>query len=364
MTPSQPAQDAQSIYDFWLRLIPGFLGQVGDAGAGAKPGTGAGDGASLVDGLLFPTDQFMKAATATQQSLQTLAQSIAPTLRGGIPNLFGEWAATLAPFSFAKPGDAMTAANAATQAMLAPWNAMMASIAGAPPGATTATASLPGSPAALLPLQALNQSWVNFASGLAEMTSGQLATAFDRTYGALSDALGLGPARRLQAAWQEMIAAGIAQQEARANYALLVQAAIAQGLQRLMARLAEKADKRERIDSVLTLLRLWAVCTEEVVHETLQSEPGLAATAALTRLASAYRKRVQHVASIVADVLDMATRRELDEAYREIQTLKRELRALRSPRGPVTARSAPARAQNARPAARRAAKSRNQRRST
>jgi class III poly(R)-hydroxyalkanoic acid synthase PhaE subunit len=169
------------------------------------------------------------------------------------------------------------------------------------------------------------------ASRFAGTTPGQLATAFDRTYGALGDALGLGPARRLQAAWQDMIAAGIAQQEARTHYALLVQGAIAQGVQRLTSRLAEKADKGERVDSVLALLRLWAVATEEVVHETLQSESGLAATTALTRSALAYRKRVQNVASIVADALDMATRRELDEAYREIQALKRELRALRTP---------------------------------
>ena len=72
--------------------------------------------------------------------------------------------------------------------------------------------------------------------------------------------------------------------------------------------------------------------TEEVVHETLQSEAGLAATTALTRSALAYRRKTQQVAAIVGEALDMATRRELDEAYREIQALKRELRASRAPR--------------------------------
>jgi poly(hydroxyalkanoate) synthase III subunit E len=52
------------------------------------------------------------------------------------------------------------------------------------------------------------------------------------------------------------------------------------------------------------------------------------------RAARAYRRKLQSVATIVADMLDMATRRELDEAYREIQQLKRELRSMRST--PVT----------------------------
>jgi hypothetical protein len=69
--------------------------------------------------------------------------------------------------------------------------------------------------------------------------------------------------------------------------------------------------------------------TEEAVHETLQSERGLAATAALTRSALTYHKAVQKVAAILADMLDLATRRDLDQAFREIQTLKRELRASR-----------------------------------
>src|SRR5262249_37730181 len=118
--------------------------------------------------------------------------------------------------------------------------------------------------------------------------------------------------------------------EARTKYVLIVQSAFAQGLQRLMTSLAEKANSGERIDSVLALLRLWATKAEEAVHETLQSEAGLAATAALTRSGLLYRKKIQQVAAIVGEMFDMATRRELDEAYREIQALKRELRATRA----------------------------------
>jgi hypothetical protein len=73
------------------------------------------------------------------------------------------------------------------------------------------------------------------------------------------------------------------------------------------------------------------VCTEEAVHDVLQSEQGLAATAALSRAGITRRRKLQHMAGIAADALDMATRRDLDDAFREIQELKRQLRARQQP---------------------------------
>jgi hypothetical protein len=111
------------------------------------------------------------------------------------------------------------------------------------------------------------------------------------------------------------------------------------------------ADSGQRVDSVLALLKMWAVSTEHAVHAVLQSEEGLAATAALARAGVTYRRKLQHIAAIVADALDMATRRELDEAFREIQELKRELRALR----PAVVVTAPASAAGPRKAKRKPA---------
>ena len=111
----------------------------------------------------------------------------------------------------------------------------------------------------------------------------ELLTGFDRTFGGLFDALGFGPMRKLQAAWQELAMASLAQNQSRAAYAMHVQGAFTTGPERLMMQLATMADAGERVESVLTLLKMWAVKTEEAVHEVLQSDQGLVATAALTR---------------------------------------------------------------------------------
>ena len=321
MTPFDAAQGAQSVYNFWLGLVPQFFAQLGQAPADGKGGTPGG--VTGLDGLMFPMEQFAKAATATQQSL---AQAMAPMLQAGA-GIWNPWLSAM-PAASSDAKDAGSPGNAA-QALMAPWIALMSGAMGAPGN----DVSLPGAPALVPPsFHAMQQAWIDATSRLFGATPAQLNAAFDRTYGALGDALGLRPARELQSAWQEMVAANAAQQEARASYALLVQGALAEGLRRLMTRLADKGATGERVTSVLALIRLWAVTTEEAVHETLQSEAGLAATAALARSALGSRKRMRQVVDILADQLDIATRRELDEAYREIQEMKRELRALRAPR--------------------------------
>jgi hypothetical protein len=325
MTPG--AGGAQSVYDFWLGMLPQFFAQMG----AAVPPT-ATNGATT--SLPFPADQVAKAAAMTSSALQSFAQSYAPMLQSaGAPGLLAQWAAAAMPMmAGAAPKPATLPPTAA---MTFPWMTLPFS----PAAMAAAGNAMPANPAAAwLPMQQMQKAWADFGNQMVGGTTQTYATALDRTYGALGDALGLGPMRKLQSAGQEILAAAIAQNEARAGYAVLVQSAIAAGLQKLLRRLADMAQKNERVDSVLALMRMWAASTEEAVHEILQSSRGLEATAAVTRAGLAYRRKTQAFAAIIADTFDMATRRDLDDAYREIQALKRELRSMRAmaPAGSTT----------------------------
>ena len=353
MTAARTEGGMQGVYNFWLGLIPQFFGQLG---AGVPGGEGATP-ANLA-GLSFPNDQVARAALMTQEALQAFARNVAPLLQAsGTPGLFNQWTAAMAQFPGMQgfSGNA-EGAPASMPNMFAPWHAAMSMFPGSPTapeagGATGAVAGAPwawpmglpqasapagdaargGAGAVMQPLQAIQKAWLDAATRMSGASPQMYTDAFERTFGGVSDALGFGPMRKLQAAWKDLMAASVAQNEARMAYAMLVQGAFAAGLEGLMQRLADKAGAGERIDSVLALLRLWAVSTEEAVHQVLQSERGLAATAALSRAGVTHRRRLQHVAGILADATDMATRRELDEAFREIQALKREVRALRPP---------------------------------
>ena len=298
MSGTVSSSGVNAVYDFWLGLLPQFFAQFGAPYAAF----GAPANVSNPMPLPFPADQVAKAAAMTQSALQSLAQAYAPILQAaGAPGLLGQWTNAL---PFALP---MQQAIATKPADLA---AMVAPIM------TSMTAPM-----------------------TTAMSGPAAATAFERTFGAVSDALGFGPMRKLQAAMQELMSASLAQNEARTRYAMLVQGAFAAGFDALLVRLAGMAKSGERVESVLALLRLWAVATEEAVHQVLQSEKGLDATASIARAGLAYRRKLQNVASIVADALDMATRRDLDEAFREIQELKREVRALRAMPAPAAASS-------------------------
>lgn len=335
-------QGSRAAYDLWLRLISHSLSQFGFAQAA--------DATPVPEGLKFPVDQVAKAAAMTQQMLQRMTQVLEPLLKAGMPDLLAQWTKSLT--SLSQP---VESAAAGPNALFAPWVEFFSSAAGKLPAASDFLAG-EGNVLTQAPLQSLQRAWVDMASRLTGTRPEQFDTSFDRAYGALSDGVGMGPARELYSAWRGVTNASVAQQDARMHYVSLLQAAYAKGFQNLLTALSARADTGERIDSVLALIRLWAQSTEQAVHEVLQSEAGLAATAALMRADLAHRKRLQHASGVMADQFDMASRRELDEAFREIQALKRELRATRAdagdrpaPRARVSATGSGSRSRAAKP---------------
>jgi hypothetical protein len=323
MTPT--GSGMQSIYEQWLGTLPQFFGQFG----ASPPSIGAGNGSARA--LPFPVDQVAKAAQMTQSALQGLAQSYAPLLQSaGAPALIAQWANAMPLMASMMPTS--TSAPSTPSAAFAPWTMAMPmpGAAAATPQPASANAFAAGAQAALLPFSQLQRAWLDMSTKLTGGTTDTYVTAFERTYGALSDALGLGPMRKLQAALGQLMSTAAAQNDARARYAMLVQSAFSSGFDEMMRRLADMAQRGERMTSMLALMKLWASATEDAVHKVLQSEPGLAATAEVTRAGLTYRKQLKAVSAILADMLDMASRRDLDEAFREIQQLKRELRNARA----------------------------------
>jgi len=156
-----------------------------------------------------------------------------------------------------------------------------------------------------------------------------LSINLEHTYGGLADAFGLAPSRELQDAAREMAAAKLARQRAQAEYMGLVFASLARGSQALMARLAQMGRDGESVDSLLGLVRLWARTADEGLHRDMQSPQALQASASLMRAAMTSREQQQRVVAIVSEALNVPTRAEVDDAYREIQELKRELRRLK-----------------------------------
>lgn len=128
MNPFDRAQAAESVYNFWLSLVPQLVKQGGSGADKMPPPT-----MPWMNALQFPADPIAAMAQMTQQSLQMVADATAPMMG--------------------------TAA----------WPGMLAPSAGQPAG-TTSTG------------KTIDQAWSEFGAKLGLPTNHEVGTAFDRTY--------------------------------------------------------------------------------------------------------------------------------------------------------------------------------------
>ena len=121
------------------------------------------------------------------------------------------------------------------------------------------------------------------------LASNPITVGAERTFGAFADALGMRPMRDLQDALQRLAGAESERRSALTAYFGMVAQAWGQGSQRLLTRLGEMSAQGEQVTSLIAFVRLWARSIDAALHEAMQSEAGLAATAKAVR-ASLHRR--------------------------------------------------------------------------
>jgi hypothetical protein len=135
--------------------------------------------------------------------------------------------------------------------------------------------------------------------------------------------------REMQEAWVELGEAETERRAAQAAYVALAAKAWADGTRGLIARLEQMRQNGEQVTTFLGFVRLWAREADAAVHKAMQSEEGLAAAAFAVRATGRQRAALQRLVALASHTLNVPTRAEVDDAYREIQELKRELRRLK-----------------------------------
>ena len=156
-----------------------------------------------------------------------------------------------------------------------------------------------------------------------------LQTGIDRVFGAFADALGLTATRAMFDNLRALAEAEFEQQLALAGYLGVAGSAVGDAPRLAVARLGEVSKKGETIDSPLALARIWTSALGQAMHSAMQSDGGVAATERLVRVTTERQLRLANLVALAADSVGLTTRRDLDEAYREIQLLKREMRSVR-----------------------------------
>lgn len=301
---------AEPLYRWWLGAMPGLFAGLAPAGQDA-----AGTPAQGTPGP-FPVDQLGQALKLTQHWLGSLYEAYLRTL------------------ITSQPGDEMRSFE----------NLVVDRVAGMADRLVGVGQAFSGHPN----LAELNARLTGASLTALGEALKPLSLNLERAYGGLADAFGLAPLRALEEAGRDTALASAAHRQAQLEYLEVVAGALHQGAEALTVRLAEMAQRGESVNSLLALVRLWARTTDEAMHGAMQSPRALEVSAKLLRAAARSRQQQQRVVAIASEALNVPTRAEVDEAYREIQELKRELRRLRKGSG-APAEVAPA-AAPARPA--------------
>lgn len=289
---SDAATASEPLYTWWLNVIPGLFG-------GLTPRSSAEDAQSSNNGSPrpFPIEQMSQALTLTQELLNSL------------------YGACFRALLASRPGEEAHAFQDLLQGRTAGMTDKLADIGQAlsgHPNHAALRSVLTGTPLAAIG-EALRP----------------LSLNVERAYGGVADAFGLAPLRELEEAGRDMSLAALANRQAQVEYLEVVAGAVSKGAEALTARLVEMGQRGESVDSLLALVRLWARTTDEAMHGAMQSPRALEASAKLIRAAARSRKQQQRVVAIASEALNVPTRTEMDDAYREIQELKRELRRSR-----------------------------------
>jgi hypothetical protein len=151
----------------------------------------------------------------------------------------------------------------------------------------------------------------------------------DRTFGAFADALGVRPMREIQEAWQMLAKAEMERRSAQAGYAAMLGQAFADGTGALAGRLEEMRRNGEEVTSLLAFVRLWTREADAALHARMQSPQGLDMTARVVRASTRQRAELHRLVALISRNVNVPTREEVDDGFREIQELKREIRRLR-----------------------------------
>ncbi len=166
------------------------------------------------------------------------------------------------------------------------------------------------------------------SSEVVEMTN-LFWDAFERTFGALLQSPSLGYSRELN----EKIARGFESwldfRRASAAYQARLADAWVEAFGVLIHEMANSADQDKTVGTMRGLLQLWGRVADRVFIETFHTDEYIQLQGHFLNAAMKFRIQQREIVEVFQKTADMPTRREVDEAHRNIYEVRKELRQLK-----------------------------------
>ncbi len=115
---------------------------------------------------------------------------------------------------------------------------------------------------------------------------------------------------------------------------------LAKAAERTIEKLVKMAEQGEKITSVRELNSLWYRTADATLVDTFNKDEFIEIQNELTVAAMAFKNSQREVMELVLQALDIPTRTEIDDAYKTIHDLKKEVRQLKKMQAAATAKPA------------------------
>ena len=160
-----------------------------------------------------------------------------------------------------------------------------------------------------------------------------LLAGLRHVYAGAADAVGWGQYSKLSEALAEVGRAQTAVSESQSKVWQAIGGIWTDAQSRFGQTLRGMVERKESFADVQGFLRGWTAALDEATHQAMQAESGLALTAEVNRAATSLRLAQNRAVEVFSELYNIPTRAELDEAYRLIHELRKELRALKKGAG-------------------------------
>ncbi|SUS05766.1 putative Poly(R)-hydroxyalkanoic acid synthase, class III, PhaE subunit [Candidatus Defluviicoccus seviourii] len=116
---------------------------------------------------------------------------------------------------------------------------------------------------------------------------------------------------------------------AQSGFHAAIAEAMGKAIERTIEHIAKLAEKGEKITSVRDLMRTWFSVADSTLNEVFTTEDFLAKQDKMIQALMTFKVKQREALELIYEQMEIPTRGALDEAYRDIQDLKREVRKLR-----------------------------------
>ena len=153
--------------------------------------------------------------------------------------------------------------------------------------------------------------------------------AYERTFGRLLESPSLGHSREMNEDLLKGFDAWLDYRRASFEYQVTLGQTWIQAFEEIMRRLVAQAEKGETVPGVRQLLSLWVEVVDHTFTEVFRSEEYILLQGQLVNAATTYRIREREIVDSFLKASHVASRSELDEGYRRVYELRKEVKELR-----------------------------------